>query len=147
MNKSFSIKEALQFGWQTTLKNFWFWAGIMLILFVLRVVTDSLQAQAGGQRGQFTWVTVVAVIIGLLLQMGIIRVALKFVDGKKAEYKDLWSPLDQAPQFILAAFMAVVIAGVGTILLVVPGIIAGLGLSMATYLVLDTKLMAVAAIK
>ena len=92
-----------------------------------------------------------AIIIGLIA--GIAMVAYKkylinFVRNGKVESNDMINCIKEKwLQIVITELLMGIIIGIASILLVIPGIIAALGLSMATYLVVDTELSGVDSLK
>jgi uncharacterized membrane protein len=147
MNK-FSIKEAVNFGFGVAKKNILFYLGIFTITILISGVSSGLQRglkEAAFFAFLFSLITwVISEIVG----MGILRINLKFVDGTKPRFADLfvfdWRAIFN---YILAAIMSGIIIGVGFILLIIPGIIFAIKLQYVGYLVVDKKLRPVEAIK
>jgi uncharacterized membrane protein len=82
-----------------------------------------------------------------LIQIGLLKIALNFVDKKKSEYKDLFSGTDRLLDFILTTFLFVLIFIGGLVLLIIPGIYWALKFNFATYLVVDKNLKPIQALK
>lgn len=71
--------------------------------------------------------------------MGWINITLKYARGESAEYGDLFQPISQFLPFLVAYIIYEVVVGVGSIFLLIPGIILGLRLQFAPYYVVDQQ--------
>ncbi len=151
----FSKKEAIKFGWEVVKKNFVFLLLILIMIFVFNnLIPNGLRALfaqvLGKDNSALVFINavigIVFLFVTLLLNMNEIRVALKLHDGKKAEYSDMWVTTSFV-NFILGSLLLGVIVLAGFILLIVPGIILGIRLQFAPYLIVDKKLGPVEAIK
>jgi uncharacterized membrane protein len=93
-------------------------------------------------------VAIASIYIGIVLnQMGVTKFYLKAHDSISAVVvNDLWAP-HPFRKYIITVALCGILALLGLILLIVPGIILGLGLSMSVYLVLDRGMEPVPAMK
>lgn len=85
------------------------------------------------------------------LNVGYVLFCMKIMDNRQADYNRLFAPfssMDTFVQTLIAGLLQSIIICVGLILLIVPGIIAALGLSM-TYIIMaeDDKVDGVDALK
>ncbi|MFH1289527.1 MAG: hypothetical protein ABIH88_02295 [Patescibacteria group bacterium] len=146
-NKSFSGEKALSFGWSTFKANIVFLLSLALIPFAISFVSNRLQ-------DSLSEMAVMSMIIGLgswllsaLINIGIIKIALKFVDGKKGEFSELFSGGKLLLNFLLTSILYGLIVLAGLILLVVPGIIWAIKYQYSLYLVVDKNMSPMQAIK
>ena len=144
MSNTFSIKESFQFAWKTFTSRPWFLIAVFLVLGVFVSITSSiLQPSEGGNILFF----LISVIINVVIDMGLITFALAAHENvQSVGWKTLWAP-QKFWKFLAASVMVAGIVIVGLILLVVPGIIAALGLMFTKYLIIDTDLGPVEALK
>jgi len=94
---------------------------------------------------------IVGYVFGLVVyaffQVGLLRISLGVARGRQPVFSELFSGGDQFVQMVLA-FLAVSLgAWIGCALLVVPGVILGLGLSLTTYFIADQGLGAADALR
>ena len=133
MNNPFSIKESFSFAWKTFTSRPWF-----LIAAVAGMVLISLIA---------SYIPLVSIVVGILVDMGLVAFALAaYEDVHALEWKTLWAP-HPFWQYVGATMLTALIVLVGIILLIIPGIIAMVGLMFVKYLVMDRQLGPVEAIK
>lgn len=119
--------------WKPVMISFGISIGFVLILSVLNISDESLLGQ------------ILNFVFSMLLTpltIGITRYNLNIVRGKKNDIKNIFEPYKDY-KFVLMViglgFLIEVITTIGTLLLIVPGIIAAIALSMCYYLVADKK--------
>lgn len=137
----FSKKEAISFGWNTTNQNLGFFIKLVLLAFVLlgaipAYISDSVSKSAPVLS--FV-VNIITWLLGIVVSLGMIRIALKFVDGKKAELSDLIS--GTSPQLMLryvgASILFYIIVILGLIIFVIPGIYLAIKFNYFQYFLVD----------
>jgi len=140
-----SIGECIRFGWETFKKR----PGILIGAVVLTTLLPSIpgilvpspEVVPGGPPPPPTTAEVVAVlismVIGIFATLGMITFALRAHDDiASVKIGDLWNP-QPFWRFLGAYILLMIIIFVGFLLLVVPGVIASLGLCFVLYLVID----------
>lgn len=147
--QTFSVGEAIRFGWNTFTKRPWFFIGIVVAMFVvygiLSTVTDPKNNEMSGVMPFL--VTVAAAALGMLIEMMLINLALKAHDNvETVQFSDAWGKLPFW-NYIGVKILAAIIIIVGLILLVFPGIIAALMFLFSNYLVVDRGLGPIEALK
>ena len=122
--KSFSKKEAIRFGWEITKKNFWFLLGIILVSCGIQFIPNLLTSYLKDQDLLLGITNIVVYVVSLGVSLGALKIYLSFVDGKKPQFSDLFSLFD--PKLIFRYFLTSLLFGllavVGLILLIIPGI-------------------------
>ncbi len=146
---TFSVSEAIKFGWNTFTKRPWFFIGIVVAMFIaygiLSSVTDPSKSEMSGVMSVL--VSVAAAVLGMLIEMMLINLALKSHDSvESVRFSDAWSKLPFW-NYIGVKILAAIIVIVGLILLVIPGIIAALMFLFSNYLVVDKGLGPIEALK
>jgi hypothetical protein len=136
--KKFSKKEALQFGWQAMKKNFWFFAGVLIV--------TGLVSWAPGALSDLTEkdLAIFSIIIGIagwalqtVVQMGLIKIALNLHDNKERKFSDLFSCFRLFFRYIFSSILYGLIVLGGFILLIVPGIIWAIKFQFFGYFIVD----------
>lgn len=140
MNR-FSIREAISFGWVTTKANLGLFIGLTVVL----VVVSGLGGAVSAAVPILGWAA--SLILDVIITMGVIRILLKFVDGGKGEFQDLWANFDMILDYIGAAVLYSLITIAGLILLIVPGIIWGIKYSYFGFLIVDKRCRATEALR
>jgi uncharacterized membrane protein len=126
--KSFSIKQLIQAGWNTTTKNFWFLIGVTLILGLSQFLPNLLSGYTHEESILVGLLNIITYIIFLGLTLGSLKIYLSFVDGKKPQFSDLLSMFKT--RLIIRFFLSQLLYGLivlfGLILFIFPGIYFGL---------------------
>lgn len=139
MDSTFSIKEALAFGWSKTMAN----------LTPLLVIGGGAAVLAFMQRGLSSPDVLLAVAIQLMqvaLTLIWLRVALLLHDGETPDWSKAIDLLDGYWPFLLTTLLLGLVVAAGFVLLIVPGVIWGLRYLFAPFLAVDRKLEPVAAL-
>jgi uncharacterized membrane protein len=141
MTSALSVKESLLFGWNAFKKRPWFFIGVIVILVLVQWLVGYVQRTLGPLG------FLVSLAASTLLYCGILHLFLTaYEDVASATYKDLWYPKPFL-NYLGVSILLMLIVGVGLILLVVPGIILGLMLFAAGYLVVDRGMKPIPALK
>lgn len=138
--QKFSISEALSNGWKIFKANVVLLIGILLVNGVVGYVPTVIQEKwKGGQLEPVIAVGlfIVFVVFGQFIELGVAKISLWLVDGKKVKFNDLFS----CGHLLLKGFMGALIYGIvvmiGIICFVVPGVILGIRLQFYRYLIVD----------
>ena len=139
--KKISMGEAVQFGWDTMKGRFWFFAGMVALLFALSAVNGAAQKHGAASAivGLIVW------LMSILVGAGIQRIALKTIDGQPTGFGDLF-PFDIYWKYLGTTLLVMLVVLGGFILLIVPGIVWALKYGYANYLVVDKGLAGRAAL-
>ncbi|MDO8504465.1 MAG: DUF975 family protein [Candidatus Liptonbacteria bacterium] len=140
MEKLFSRREVIRFGWEATKKNFWFFCWVLMIVFVVSGISSF--ANKGMEKAPFFagLINLTAVIFGIIIQMGIIKITLKITDGQTPVFDDLFSETKLFWRYAGATLVYAGIVVAGLVLFIVPGIIWGLKFQFYRYLIVDKKM-------
>lgn len=138
MNKV-AIGESIRFGWNTFKKRPLIFIGAFLLMTVISIVIQGLLDP--GENAPLTLATVLmgiaSMVVGLIVEIGLVTFSLRAHDAvEKVAIKDLWNPKPFWYYLVGQAFVGFVVI-VGLILLIVPGIIAAMGLMFSSYLIVD----------
>ena len=149
------IGDCIKFGWETFKRRPWILIGAFALIVLISAIPGILTPHPEVMQGQppppptpFAIVMgLVSVVVNLFVGLGLTNFALRAhdnIDG--VTIGDLWNP---APfwRFLGAELLAALIIVAGFILLVIPGIIASLGLGFAPYIVIDRPLGPVESLK
>jgi uncharacterized membrane protein len=149
VNKShFSKKEALRFGFNLVKKNILYFIGLYVIYLFISLFSSSLSKAVSPQRELLVYLLfyVVSFIINLVIGMGILKIGLEFIDGRKPSFKTLfyYKPI---VKYFVGTLLQEIIVIVGFILLIIPGVIFATRLQYTSYLIVDKDLGPLEAIK
>ena len=143
-----SMGEAIRFGWDTMKNNIGFFIGLLIVAFLIENIPGIIsQFVAGDFPLVAGLLSLAGALLGLVVQMGLMKVSIKFCDGVKGQLDDLLSSFNLILNFIAGAFLYGLIVLGGTILFIVPGIIWGIKFSLFPYFIVDRELGPIEAIK
>ena len=144
----FSKKEALRFGFNLVKKNILYFIGLYVIYLFISLFSSSLSKAVSPQRELLVYLLfyVVSFIINLVIGMGILKIGLEFIDGRKPSFKTLfyYKPI---VKYFVGTLLQEIIVIVGFILLIIPGVIFATRLQYTSYLIVDKDLGPLEAIK
>jgi uncharacterized membrane protein len=157
------IGDCIKFGWETFKKRPWILIGAIAIAMVFWFIPSLITAPFTAHppidpgvppppptQGQLIAGFVgglIGLAVGTLVSLGLANFFIRAHDNiANAALGDLWNP---SPfwRFLGAELLAGIIVFVGMLLLVVPGIIASLGLGFVPYLVVDRNTGPVESLK
>ena len=148
MKKDFSVREAIQFGWDTVKSNLGFFIGLMIVVVLLTLIPDKMANMTKESAPLLSGLTNFAgFCIQLILGMGLIKIALRFCDRQKAEFNDLFSCVHLFLNYAAGSILYGLIILGGLILFVVPGIIWGLKFQYFKYLIVEKGFGPIQALK
>jgi membrane-anchored glycerophosphoryl diester phosphodiesterase (GDPDase) len=138
MNKV-AIGESIRFGWHTFKKRPFIFIGAFLLMAIISIVIQGLLDPGKDAPVTLTNVLlgIVSMLVGLIIEIGLVTFSLRAHDSvEKVGVKDLWNPKPFWYYLVGQAFVGFVVI-VGLILLIVPGVIAAMGLMFSSYLIID----------
>jgi len=144
---AFSMRAALGFGWQATWAHLGFFIVLMIVVGVLEVVPGAVaNALARSSPVLSALLRLVGMVLSLLMSIGLIHIALRFVDQQPARLGDLFARASVFFPYLAVSLLAGIIVSIGLVLLVIPGIYLGLRFQFAPYLVVDRGIGPLAAL-
>lgn len=139
-----SIKESFRFGWNTFKRDPWVLVGATAVIGVVSMIINTLD----DSMDSGILIGVVGALLTWWLFLGFTRMVLMAHDGGKPRFdmvfKESWNVLWR---YALAMIVSIVIVVIGLVLLIVPGIIAQIMLSLAIFLILEKHMMPIEALK
>ncbi len=124
MEKKFSKSEAIRFGWEATKNNLGFFILLLLIAFPISAASSIIQKIFGDKVLSVNILSgALNLILSTIINIGLIRIALKSCDGQKARIADLFLSGKLFLPYLIGTILYLLIVLGGLILLIVPGII------------------------
>jgi len=124
VEKKFSKSESIRFGWEITKNNLGFFILLLLIAFPISAASSIIQKIFGDKVLTVNIISgALNLILSTIINIGLIRVALKFCDGQKARIADLFSAGKLFLPYLIGTILYLLIVFGGLILLIVPGVI------------------------
>jgi len=147
LSKDFSIKQAVSYGWKTLKEHTGLLVGATALVMVASVVLAAL-SEVIDNASLSALVTIAAYIIQSGLALGLVYIALEVYHGRKATVSGLLTPFDERLwKYIFAGILYGVMVAVGTLLLVIPGIWAGLTFAFFAYPIAEENAGPIEALK
>ena len=153
----FSRDQALSFGWQTMKPNLVFFIVLLLIMGFMNVIPNMATqlAQKSGSSGHPNLaliflggiINLAFAALGMIMQIGMMKICLKFIDGEKPDYMDLFTHYRYFFFFLIGSILYGLIVLGGIILFIVPGIIWAIKYSFVGYLIVDREMNPIDALK
>jgi len=146
--KKFSKGEAIRFGWNTMKNNLGFFIGLLIVAGLITIIPTFLQLVTQGDAPGLSFIlSIVSGVLQLIIEMGMIKIALKFADNTKAELGDLFSCLPLFFKYLGSSILYGLITLGGFILLIIPGIIWGIKFYFFGYFIVDQGAGPIEALK
>ncbi len=148
MTRGFSVGEAIKFGWNTLKSHIGFFVGVVVIAFVMTAIPSGI---ASGLEESSPFLSrviyFISYIVGLGVNLGLIKVSLAFASNEKATYSDLFSQFPKTLNYFIAHILYSIIVTVGLILVIVPGIIWGVKYALYPYFIVEKDVGPLEALK
>ncbi|MEK7579270.1 MAG: YciC family protein [Patescibacteria group bacterium] len=143
---TFSKKEALTFGWNTFKKNPWIFVGIAAFLAIVSLLFQQVMPK------EHSFVELVLGIVTTVIQwwlyLGLTRITLAAYAGSPISFKMLFGESwNMLWHYIVAMVVTIVLVCIGLVLLVVPGIIVQIMLSLSVFLIVEKNMKPIEALK
>lgn len=135
--KKFSKSQAFKFGWQTTRKNLGFFIVVVPVAFSIIFIPNFIYIQNLLRGKVLLTVAILTVVLSGMMQIGLIKITLKFCDNQKARFVDLFSGGRLLLLYLIGSLMYMLIFLGGLILLIVPGIIWLFKFAFFVYFIVD----------
>ncbi|MFC1805045.1 DUF975 family protein [Candidatus Omnitrophota bacterium] len=145
--KRFDMGEAIRFGWNTMKANFWFFVGILLVVWVVQAIPEIISKVWEENLILSLILQFVSMVIGLLVGLGLIKIALTFIRNEKPLFSDLFSCTNLLINYIAATMLYSLMVVGGLILLIVPGIILGIKFQFYSYFIVEKNCGPIEALK
>lgn len=138
----------MRFGWDTMKEHIGFFIGLLICAFLLRALPEGVGKYFYKDYPFIAFLFfATSWIVGFVVNMGLIKISLKFCDSKKGKLDELLSSFDLLINYIASSILYTLIVLAGLILFVVPGIILALKFYFYSYFIVDRKMGPVEALK
>lgn len=144
----FLKKEAVSYGWHTAKEHFGFFVVLLLIagavIFLPRIISQYFLRRMPLAAALFT---LVSWALQMLFGLGLMRINLLFLAGEKPGLSELFSQYPLFFKYLGASLLYGLVAVVGFVLLIVPGIIWMIKFQFFGYLMVDKGLGPIEALR
>jgi uncharacterized membrane protein len=127
----FYIGDAIKFSWSTVISNLGLFIVALLIVCAISMLPVLFESFVAG---------IVSWVLGMVVTLGIMRMSLKFVDGGRGELINLFENIPLIMSYLLASIVVGIVAMLGFILLIIPGIIFSVRLQLYGWAIVDREL-------
>jgi uncharacterized membrane protein len=136
--KTFSIKEAIKFGYVKTKENILFLISLNLFAFIIYYLISEFNN---------FFLNIIGILITTAISIVFIRAYLDLHDDKEIKAEELFLQYPLFLKYLLARILYQLFILLGLILFIVPGIIWGIEYSFFGHLIIDKKLNTLDALK
>ncbi len=135
-----AIKESFKYGWDKARENM----EISIFSTLLMVAVGALTGGKGTGRSILGFLAAIFLII---VRIGYTKIFLRITDGDKPKFTDIFSEYRLFWKYLGVSILIPITVFAGLILLIVPGIIWAVRFSLSTFIVVDTKVGPIVAMK
>ena len=148
MGRKFPTGEAIRFGWNTMKDNIGFFVALLVVAFLIKGLPQGIGKLFMKDSPFIAFLFfLTSWIVGFVVNMGFIKVSLKFCDGIKGKLDDLLSSFDLLINFIASSILYGLIVIAGLIFFIIPGIILAIKFFFYSYFIIDKRMGPVEALK
>jgi len=146
--QKFSKSEAIRFGWTTTKNNLGFFIALLIVVGLFYFVSDLIIELIKDEAPILSSImSIVLWVLDIVIQMGLIRISLRFCDNEKGEFADLFSCFPLFFKYLFGSILYGLIVVGGMILLIIPGIIWGIKFQFFSCFIVDKGVGPIEALK
>jgi uncharacterized membrane protein len=152
-----SVGEVVSLAWEALKRD---WVVLVFAPFAAQLVAGvpnyipavALATQAVEPNSTEYWILyaicmIAALTVGTFFQVGLLRIFLAAARGQRADFAELFRGMDRFVPLLGATVLMFFVVFLGYLLLIVPGIILAIGLSLAQFYVVDAEQGPVEALK
>lgn len=134
----FSIGESFDFGWDIMKRHFGFFFLVLLIVFLFNLAMQPLVAPHPDGTPTVPLIARILYTVAMaIIDMGLIRIAIRFVDQLENRLGELFACLPLTISYIVGGILFSLLLALGLILFVIPGIYVGIRLHFYKYFIVD----------
>ena len=148
MGRKFSMGDAIRFGWNTMKDNIGFFIALLIVAFLIKSLPQGIGKLFLNDAPLIAFLFfLTSWVVGFVVNMGLIKISLKFCDGFKGKLDDLLSSFDLLINYIAGSILYVLIVIAGLIFFIIPGIILAIKFFFYSYYIIDKRMGPVEALK
>lgn len=137
MDKTFSVKEAISYGWKKFWSRWKFYVGFILATLAISWAVSILSAIFEDVAVVAAVLSIVGIVVQVLISIAIITLFVKSARDQKVSWNDLLSNKGRFLPFLGVSILYQLMVVIGFILLIVPGFYLALRYQYAYYIILD----------
>jgi len=132
------IGDAVRYGWGKMKERLGFWIVLMLIIGVISYLPQALsQPMMESSPATATLINLIGAVISTFVSIGIVSISLMIYDGKPVTYVDLFSRRELFWRYLGGNILYGLIVALGTLLLIVPGLVWAIKYQFVPYAIVD----------
>jgi uncharacterized membrane protein len=135
MNPTFSVSEVYKTGWSYVKKNLSFLLISTFVFFVASMILNEI-SDAGGVLGILG---LASMFLYTVFDIGLINIGVLVSKGNTPNAENFKTDWTTFWRVVLASIIVMIFVALGMILLIIPGIIIAVRLSLTTFLIVDKK--------
>ncbi len=137
--KSFSISEAVKYGFNFIKANFVTFIKLGAVLIIINIISNMVTGLFKDNPLSFLW-TLISMVISILVQIGSIKITLELYDGKPLNFSNLYSQSNLILRYLGASILYGLMVFVGFIFFIIPGIYLAIKYQFFSYLIVDKNM-------
>lgn len=135
---SFSIKEAIGFGWAMTKEKFWFLMAVLAVSAFFAIIPDVVDTFTNNRPILFL-AQVASFVLGFVIDAGLVYILLRLHDGKEVKVSDVFSQYPITFRYFVASVIYALMILLGLLFLIIPGIYIALRYQFFNYSLIDKQ--------
>jgi len=146
--QKFSKSEAIRFGWQTMKSNLGFFIGLLIVAGLIYIIPSIISSLLEKKSLMLSLgVSLIGIILGIIIDLGLIKISLNFCDNLKSKITDLFSQYQLFFKYLFASILCGLIVILGLILLIIPGIYLAIRFQFYGYFIVDKRAGVIESLK
>lgn len=143
MKKTFSIGSLFRESWSDYKSNWKLFILVGIIFLLVGFLGNmGVEISPEGYVSQSPVIGIVTWLLQIFITLGYIKFVLNIIDKKEAKIEQLFNganTINHFVSFVVVSLLASALIGLGTIFLIIPGIILSVGLLFAQYIAAEEK--------
>ncbi|MEK7273786.1 MAG: hypothetical protein AAB110_00885 [Candidatus Desantisbacteria bacterium] len=146
--QGFSKGEALRFGWNIAKTNCKFFISLLMLMGLVYFATQFIVVWTDETFPIISvFISLVSSVLYVVMQMGLIQISLKLYDNEEVKLSNLFSCFPLFLKYLFSSIIYGLLMIVGTIFLIIPGIILAIKLQFFSYSIVDKGLGPIQALE
>lgn len=138
--KRFSKIEAISFAWNRVKGDIWFYIQLAFIMIAVYWGLDVVKGPFEENKGLYMLISFILWMPALVMNMGVIGVALDEYDEKEKSFSSLYAYASLLKNRFICSVLSMIMVIIGFIFFIIPGIIFMVKLQFAGKLLVDKKM-------
>lgn len=120
---TFSVGDAISYGWNATKNNLGFFILAFLIIWVVEAILSYLNGALSRNAPLIGFLFgLIVYVIGLFFQMNLIKIGLEVFDNRQPRLEDLFVVPAHWVSYLIAGIIFGIVVGIGFVIFIIPGL-------------------------